>query len=194
MVQIDVFADPDLSSTTSTELAELDFDQAFSDLVEQMKSISTDELQDQVHRRFRYSLCPACQRKFLANPLGLPREQDGIKLMEATAFDQALASIAARANALDQTGNWPAEDLTDLANAGACAALPRELGGDGIAPIELHARYQQLAAASLSTALVLTRATRRHRFLQQQKTCRCGINSCQGCWIIQSSPQWELRS
>jgi hypothetical protein len=74
VVRIDVFADPDLPQTTSAELAEIDFDQVMVELLEQMKSMSTEELQDQVHRRFEYRLCPACQRKFLVNPLGLPRD------------------------------------------------------------------------------------------------------------------------
>jgi hypothetical protein len=34
-----------------------------------------DELQDGVHRRFEYKLCPACQRQFLTNPLGVPRKR-----------------------------------------------------------------------------------------------------------------------
>jgi len=75
VVRIDVFADPEMPETTSEELAEMDFDRAFAELIEQMKSMTTDELQDQVHRRFEYRICPACQRKFLVNPLGLPREK-----------------------------------------------------------------------------------------------------------------------
>ena len=75
VVRIDVFADPSMQQIGGEELAEMDFDQTFRDLIEQMKSMSADELQDQVHRRFEYRLCPACQRKFLVNPLGLPRER-----------------------------------------------------------------------------------------------------------------------
>jgi hypothetical protein len=73
VVRIDIFADPSMPETTSDELAAMDFDAVFAQLIEQMKSMTADELQDQVHRRFEYRLCPACQRKFLANPLGLPR-------------------------------------------------------------------------------------------------------------------------
>jgi len=75
VVRIDVFADPAMPQTSSEELAEMDFDAAFAELIEQMKSMTADELQDQVHRRFEYRICPACQRKFLANPLGMPREK-----------------------------------------------------------------------------------------------------------------------
>jgi len=75
VVRIDIFADPEMPQTTSEELAEMDFDAAFAELIEQMKSMTTDDLQDQVHRRFEYRICPSCQRKFLANPLGMPREK-----------------------------------------------------------------------------------------------------------------------
>jgi hypothetical protein len=74
-VRIDVFADPSLPSVTSEELEEQDFDYAFAQLIEQMKHMTAEELQDQVHRRFEYRLCPACQRQFIANPLGLPRRR-----------------------------------------------------------------------------------------------------------------------
>src|SRR5439155_21232086 len=69
VVRIDVFADPSLPPVTTDELEEKDFDQTFANLIEQMKSMTADDLQDQVHRRFEYRLCRGCQAKFLANPL-----------------------------------------------------------------------------------------------------------------------------
>src|SRR5215510_11631605 len=60
VVRIDVFADPEMPQTTSEELAEMDFDTTFAELIEQMKSMTADELQDQVHRRFEYRICPSC--------------------------------------------------------------------------------------------------------------------------------------
>jgi hypothetical protein len=74
IVRIDVFADPQLPQLTAQEVAELDFDQELRQLMEQMKGLSADDLQDQVHRRFEYRICRPCQVKFLANPLGKPRE------------------------------------------------------------------------------------------------------------------------
>ena len=74
VVRIDVFADPSVPPTTGEELAAIDFDQAVADLMEQMKHLSADDLQDDVHRRFEYRICRPCQRRFLANPLGKPRE------------------------------------------------------------------------------------------------------------------------
>ena len=73
VVRIDVYADPSVPAMTTEELEELDFDQSFAKLLEQMKHLSADDLQDQVHRRFEFRLCPPCQGRFLANPLGKPR-------------------------------------------------------------------------------------------------------------------------
>ena len=74
VVRIDVFADPSVPSVTSEQLQGIDFDETISDLMEQMKHLSADDLQDDVHRRFEYRLCRPCQRQYLANPLGKPRE------------------------------------------------------------------------------------------------------------------------
>ena len=75
---IDVYANPAVPAMSTEELEETDFDQTFAQLIEEMKHLSADDLQDDVHRRFEYRLCRPCQRKFLANPLGKPREsRDG---------------------------------------------------------------------------------------------------------------------
>ena len=74
VVRIDVFADPSVPPTSAEELQSMDFDQTVADLMEQMKHLSADDLQDDVHRRFEYRLCRPCQRQYLANPLGKPRE------------------------------------------------------------------------------------------------------------------------
>jgi len=74
VVRIDVFADPSVPPMSGEELQSIDFDQTVSDLMEQMKHLSADDLQDDVHRRFEYRLCRPCQRQYLANPLGKPRE------------------------------------------------------------------------------------------------------------------------
>jgi hypothetical protein len=73
VVRIDVFADPEMPQTSAAELAETDFDGEISKLMEEMKGMSADELQDQVHRRFEFKICRACQVRFLSNPLGKPR-------------------------------------------------------------------------------------------------------------------------
>ena len=73
IVTIDVYADPEMPAVTSDEMEEVDYQQAMKELMEQMKDMSADELQDQVHRRFEFKLCRTCQMRFLANPLGKPR-------------------------------------------------------------------------------------------------------------------------
>ena len=75
VVRIDVFADTSVPPTTADELAGADFDEQVSELLEQMKGMSADELQDDVHRRFEYRICRPCQVRFLANPLGKPRKR-----------------------------------------------------------------------------------------------------------------------
>lgn len=77
VVRIDVFADPSMPSTTTEDLEESNYEQTLADLLDQMKEMSSDELQDTVHRRFEYKICAGCQRRFLANPLGKPRNPPG---------------------------------------------------------------------------------------------------------------------
>ncbi len=38
--------------------------------LKELESKSPDEIEDAVYRSFRYDLCPACHRRYLANPLG----------------------------------------------------------------------------------------------------------------------------
>jgi hypothetical protein len=74
VVRIDVFADPSIPPVSAEQLQAANFDKTIADLMEQMKHLSGDDLQDDVHRRFEYRLCRPCQRRFLSNPLGKPRE------------------------------------------------------------------------------------------------------------------------
>jgi hypothetical protein len=74
VVRIDVFADPSVPPMSVEELQSMDLAATTADLMEQMKHLSADDLQDDVHRRFEYRLCRPCQRRFLANPMGKPRE------------------------------------------------------------------------------------------------------------------------
>jgi len=74
VARIDVFADPALPPTSESELEAADFSAAMADAIAAAEKFSAEELQDGVHRRFEFRLCPACQRRFLANPLGLPRK------------------------------------------------------------------------------------------------------------------------
>jgi hypothetical protein len=72
VVQIDVFADPATAKMDTNDLGE----SSIAKLMEELKHLSADELQDQVHRRFEYKICRPCQRKVLVNPLGRPRSSN----------------------------------------------------------------------------------------------------------------------
>src|SRR5689334_654895 len=61
VVRMDVFADPSVPPMTTDQIEAADFGQALDDLVEQMNGMTADDLQDTVHRRFEFRLCPACQ-------------------------------------------------------------------------------------------------------------------------------------
>ncbi|MGC4032392.1 MAG: acyl-CoA dehydrogenase family protein [Tepidisphaeraceae bacterium] len=77
--------------------------------------------------------------------------------VDRSALNSVLAAIAARANHHDRTGDWMADDLRALAHLGACRwAVPKSHGGLDIAGPKLQELYEQLAAASLATALVFT--------------------------------------
>jgi alkylation response protein AidB-like acyl-CoA dehydrogenase len=72
-------------------------------------------------------------------------------------FEEALGSIASRAHAYDLSNDWPVVDLTQLHAAGAMQwAIPAINGGLDLPALELHRRYEQLASASVATALILT--------------------------------------
>lgn len=74
IVKIEVYADPQLPPMTSDQIEAADLNATLADLNDQIQGMSADDLQDGVHRSFTYHLCPACQRKYLANPLGMPRK------------------------------------------------------------------------------------------------------------------------
>jgi hypothetical protein len=73
IVRIDVFADPSIPDMSTDDLEESDSEKTMAKLMHEMEQLSADELQDQVHRRFQYTLCRSCQKEFLTNPLGRPR-------------------------------------------------------------------------------------------------------------------------
>lgn len=70
---MDVFADPSMPPMDNGDMTESDFDQEMQKLIEEVRDLTADDLQDQVHRRFEYRICRPCQFQFLANPLGKPR-------------------------------------------------------------------------------------------------------------------------
>ena len=75
VVRIDVFADPSVPPLSTENADDAPFDQTLDHLLKQMEHLTADDLQDQVFRRLEFKLCGPCQREFLANPLGKPRQQ-----------------------------------------------------------------------------------------------------------------------
>jgi hypothetical protein len=73
IVRIDVFADPEIPPLTAEQIAAANLDQTLAEVIEQARKMSEQELQESVHRRFEYRLCPSCHRRYLDNPLGMPR-------------------------------------------------------------------------------------------------------------------------
>ena len=74
ILKMQIYADPQMPPISSEELEEMDLDAELAKLIEQMKDQTAEDLMDQVHRSFEFRLCRLCQMKFLANPLGKPRE------------------------------------------------------------------------------------------------------------------------
>jgi alkylation response protein AidB-like acyl-CoA dehydrogenase len=71
--------------------------------------------------------------------------------------ETTLKTLRDRAGHYDQTGDWPADDLSDLDSIGAMRwSVPREFGGEGWAPLDVHLAYERLASASLADALILS--------------------------------------
>ena len=74
VVRMDVFADPSVPPMSTEDLEETSFDEALEQVMDASKHLTSDDLQDGVHRRFEYRLCPRCHKRFLGNPLGKPRD------------------------------------------------------------------------------------------------------------------------
>jgi hypothetical protein len=71
-VKIEAYADSEMPPL-STEGAYAGGEVDIAELLDQIRDMSSEELQDGVHREFAFQLCPDCHRDFLANPLGRPR-------------------------------------------------------------------------------------------------------------------------
>ncbi|MCA8991886.1 MAG: acyl-CoA/acyl-ACP dehydrogenase [Planctomycetaceae bacterium] len=71
--------------------------------------------------------------------------------------EELLKSLAERAGAVDQSGEWPTAQLSELAEAGELGwFIPEEFGGNPISGEESLARYRELATACLTTSFILT--------------------------------------
>jgi len=85
-------------------------------------------------------------------------------------IDDVLRRIKSTATARDVSGDWPADELASLAAVGAMRwALPKPFGDD-LPSLELHLRYETLAAASLATALVLSQRDSAIQLIEQSES------------------------
>jgi alkylation response protein AidB-like acyl-CoA dehydrogenase len=76
--------------------------------------------------------------------------------MGPTDWPSILKLVGDTAQDYDRSGEWPQMHLDALAAGGAMRwAAPRPFGDD-LPALELHLKYEEIAAASLTTALILT--------------------------------------
>ena len=68
VARIELFAAYDPMELTEADL-EKDFDRELRELIERMKTLDPEKAQDEVHREFRFDLCPACRKKYARDPL-----------------------------------------------------------------------------------------------------------------------------
>ncbi len=81
-------------------------------------------------------------------------------------FESALKKIESFASSVDHEGHWPAASIKALQRCGALAwAVPKAFGGGGVPPLQIHRRYEQIAATCLTTALILTQRDAAVEFL-----------------------------
>jgi alkylation response protein AidB-like acyl-CoA dehydrogenase len=76
---------------------------------------------------------------------------------DSPALDELCRELAARAEATDASGDWPAEQLDSLGDCGVYQwYLPEEWGGQGWSDADIARGYFRLAAACLTTTFILT--------------------------------------
>ncbi len=68
VAKIEVYAAYDPLEITEEDLDE-DHMEEIGELIKQMEDMDETELEDQVHKSFRFDLCPECHKKFLKDPL-----------------------------------------------------------------------------------------------------------------------------
>ncbi len=68
VVKVEVYAAYDPMEITDADLAE-DKSEEVQELLEQMADMDAEQLEDQVHKTFRFDLCPACQARYVQDPL-----------------------------------------------------------------------------------------------------------------------------
>ncbi|HRU05548.1 MAG TPA: hypothetical protein P5137_07210 [Candidatus Brocadiia bacterium] len=75
-VRIEVFAAYDPMEVTQDDLAR-DNRAEMLRLVRALRGLDPERAQDSVHRQMEFEICPACQRAYLADPLGMGAQGSG---------------------------------------------------------------------------------------------------------------------
>ncbi|RIK67515.1 MAG: hypothetical protein DCC65_06715 [Planctomycetota bacterium] len=70
IVRIEAFAAAGKLEFTRQDV-ERDHSEEIRKLIADIEKRSPDEIEDQVYRSFRYDLCPACHRRYIAAPLNM---------------------------------------------------------------------------------------------------------------------------
>jgi hypothetical protein len=73
VLRIEGFAAWDPLEITREELEGRDFEREMAALMAELSGVDPQEGEDQVHRAFRFDLCPRCWRRYLKSPLGALR-------------------------------------------------------------------------------------------------------------------------
>jgi len=68
VVKIEVYAAYDPMEVTGEDL-EADRGEAYQELLDELADLDGEEAEGQVYKVFRFDLCPACQAKYLKDPL-----------------------------------------------------------------------------------------------------------------------------
>jgi hypothetical protein len=68
-VKIEVKAAYDPMELTDEDLKK-DYRKEIAELLRRMKTMDPQALEDQVYKLFHFDMCPACQLRYLRNPLG----------------------------------------------------------------------------------------------------------------------------
>ena len=68
VVKVEVYAAYDPMEITEADLAE-DKSEEVQELLDEMADMDAEQLEDQVHKTFRFDLCPACQAQYVQDPL-----------------------------------------------------------------------------------------------------------------------------
>ena len=68
VVKVEVFAAYDPMEIVEEDL-DRDYLQEISDIIDEVEDVDAEVLEDEVYKLLRFDLCPACQKKYIADPL-----------------------------------------------------------------------------------------------------------------------------